>query len=183
MKKLLATFLLIITGAVYVHAQIHDPVKWETTVENISENEATVVITATIEPGWHVYSQFIEEGGPVPTSFRFNEGNGYRLIGSVTESPQAVSGFDPFFNMEIAWHKSKVQFLQKIQLTAPQVSVSGTLEFMACNDKNCLPPEEVPFEASIDAAGGVTGSSSETSLKLAKSITRFKPATIGRPSI
>src|SRR5690606_19368893 len=115
MKKILAALLLVIIGTVSAHAQIHDPVKWETTVENIRENEATVVITAIIEPGWHLYSQFIEEGGPVPTSFRFDGGKGYELIGSVTESPQAVSAFDPFFNMEIAWHKSKVRFSQKIK--------------------------------------------------------------------
>lgn len=165
MKKILAALLLVIIGTVSAHAQIHDPVKWETTVENIRENEATVVITAIIEPGWHLYSQFIEEGGPVPTSFRFDGGKGYELIGSVTESPQAVSEFDPFFNMEIAWHKSKVRFSQKIKLTEPQVSISGILEFMVCNDVNCLPPEEIPFEAAIDAAGSVTGSSSEKSLK------------------
>lgn len=79
MKKLLAALLLVIIGAVYANAQIYDPVKWETTVEKVSENEATVVITATIEPGWHLYSQFNEKGGPIPTSFKFDEGQGYQL--------------------------------------------------------------------------------------------------------
>jgi hypothetical protein len=79
MKKLLAALLLVIIGAVYANAQIYDPVKWETTFENVIENEATVVITAIIAPGWHLYSQFIEKGGPNPTSFKFDEGQGYQL--------------------------------------------------------------------------------------------------------
>jgi thiol:disulfide interchange protein len=151
MKKLLVV-LLFLMGAVNARAQIYDPVEWKTTAENISADEATVVITATIEPGWHVYSQFIEEGGPIPTSFKFEDPQGYSLIGSVSESPEAISAFDPNFKMQIAWHKTEVRFSQRIKLSAPSVKVSGVLEFMVCNDTHCLPPEEVPFEVTVDAA-------------------------------
>src|SRR5690606_27966814 len=150
-------------GVVYANAQIYDPVKWEVTAEDITENEATVVITATIEPGWHVYSQFIEECGPLPTTFRFEESKAYSLSGSVNESPKAASAFDPNFKMQIAWHKSKVRFSQKVKLMEPKVSVAGTLEFMVCNDTNCLPPEEVPFVIMIDGTGGTVSSISEVS--------------------
>lgn len=152
MKKLWLTFLLAIVGFFYTNAQIYDPVSWKTTAENITAQEATVVITATIAPGWHVYSQFIEEGGPIPTSFKFDNGKGYSLIGKVSERPKAISGFDPNFKMQIAWHKTQVRFSQKIKLTAPKVIVSGMLEFMTCNDTSCLPPEEIPFTVSIDAS-------------------------------
>lgn len=164
-KKILSVFLLVIVGTVHANAQIYDPVKWETTVENVSENEATVAITAIIEPGWHLYSQFIEEGGPIPTSFRFDEGKGYLLSGSVSESPKAVSAFDPNFNMQIAWHKSKVRFSQKIKLTEPNVKIAGIVEFMVCNDTNCLPPEEVSFEVSFDANGVITSALSEKNIE------------------
>lgn len=157
--------LLTIIGVVYAHAQIYDPVKWKMEAEHISKNEATVVITATIEPGWHLYSQFIEEGGPIPTTFKFKEGRGYSLIGSVSESPKAISAFDPNFNMQIAWHKSKVRFSQKIKLTQPKVNVVGTLEFMVCNDTSCLPPEEVPFVVLIDATNVAKIGASEEKLK------------------
>lgn len=157
--------LLIIVAAAYANAQIYDPVKWTTTTEDISEDEATVVITANIEPGWHVYSQFIEEGGPIPTAFKFEPGNGYSLIGSVSESPKAISAFDPNFNMQIAWHKSKVRFTQKIKLSKPKVEVFGTLEYMVCNDTNCLPPEEVSFEVLIDAATVASNAASKDKLQ------------------
>ena len=149
MKKILVALFLVVIGVFYANAQIYDPIKWETTVEDISENEATVVITALLKPGWHLYSQFIEDGGPIPTRFTFKEGTGYLLSGTVKESPEAITAFDPNFDMQIAWHKSKVRFSQKIKLTEPNVEIAGTVEFMVCNDANCLPPDEIPFEVSF----------------------------------
>ena len=75
-------------------AKIYDPVKWNFSSEKINDKESYLVITALIEKGWHVYSQFIEEGGPIPTSFKFTPTADYKLIGKVTESPKAVSAFD-----------------------------------------------------------------------------------------
>src|SRR5690606_8283035 len=150
MKKLFSVFILL-SLSLFASAQIYDPVSWKFNAENIADKEATIVITATIEPGWHVYSQFIEEGGPIPTSFTF-EGDGFTKVGGVTESPKAISAFDPNFNMQIAWHKDQVKFSQKIKLTQPKVTVKGMLEFMVCNDTHCLPPEEVPFSVQINAS-------------------------------
>ena len=149
MKKLFLIFFLACINFL-ASAQIYDPVSWKFAAENITDKEATLVITANIEPGWHVYSQYIEEGGPIPTSFKFQE-KGFTRVGSVTESPKAISAFDPNFNMQIAWHKNQVRFSQKIKLLQPNIEVKGTLEFMVCNDTNCLPPEEVPFSISVSA--------------------------------
>lgn len=159
MKKLFSVFILL-SLSLFASAQIYDPVSWKFNAENITDKEATIVITATIEPGWHVYSQFIEEGGPIPTSFKF-EGNGFKKVGGVTESPKAVSAFDPNFNMQIAWHKDRVRFSQKIKLEQPKVTVQGMLEFMVCNDTHCLPPEEVPFTVAVDASKLIPSSAKE----------------------
>src|SRR5690606_25005954 len=149
--KILA-LLLFVTLAFTASAQIYDPVSWKFGTEKINDKEAVVTLTATMQPGWHVYSQFIEEGGPIPTSFKFDESADFSLVGGVTESPKAISAFDPNFKMQIAWHKGQVKFSQKIALRQPKVTVSGVLEFMTCNDTNCLPPEEIPFSINIDAS-------------------------------
>lgn len=151
MKKFLASLVFALVSLTSI-AQIYDPVDWNFSVKDIDGGEATLVITANIEPGWHVYSQFIDEGGPIPTTFRFDSSSGYATVGTVSESPKAISAFDPNFNMQIAWHKTKVDFSQKITLSEPKVTVTGTLEFMTCNDTNCLPPEEVPFSIDVDAS-------------------------------
>src|SRR5690606_34898512 len=82
----------------------------------------------------------------------FEQSDGFSLIGKVTETPNAVSAFDPNFDMQIAWHEKKVSFKQKVALRQAITTVNGTLEFMVCNDKSCLPPEEVPFSIPIDAS-------------------------------
>lgn len=126
-------------------AKIYDPVKWSYSSEKINDKEFNLVITAKIEKGWHLYSQFIEEGGPIPTSFKFKQSADYKLIGKVSESPKAVTAFDKNFDMQIAWHKDQVVFKQGISLKNPLESISGVIEFMVCNDERCLPPTEIEF--------------------------------------
>jgi thiol:disulfide interchange protein DsbD len=127
------------------NAKIYDPVKWSFSSEKLNDNEHNLIITAKIEKGWHVYSQFIDDGGPIPTSFKFKPSKDYQLVDEVTESPKAVGAFDKNFNMQIAWHKDQVVFKQKISLLVPKTTIAGTLEFMVCNDERCLPPAEVDF--------------------------------------
>ena len=131
------------------NAKIEDPVRWSYRSEKITDTEFDLVITANIEKGWHVYSQFIKEGGPIPTSFKFTPSKNYKLKGTVSELPKAVSAFDKNFDMQIAWHKDKVDFRQRIVLNGPNTTVSGILEFMVCNDQKCLPPEEVEFNIPV----------------------------------
>lgn len=156
MKKLLGIiflFLAIASQAQFPdpNAKIYDPVKWSFASEKYNDKEHNLIITAKIEKGWHVYSQFIEDGGPIPTSFKFMPSSDYKLVGSVTESPKAETAFDKTFDMQIAWHKDQVVFKQKVLLKVPEIKISGMLEFMVCDDQRCLPSEEVEFTIAIQA--------------------------------
>ncbi|NEU09171.1 DUF255 domain-containing protein [Flavihumibacter sp. R14] len=149
MKKLLSLLLTLILYTT-TQAQILDPVKWSFSSKKVNDKEADLLITAKIEPGWHVYSQFIEEGGPIPTSIKFKPSSDFAVSGKVSETPKAVSAFDKNFDMQIAWHATQVVFKQRIKLNKPKTTVSGTLEFMVCDDKRCLPPAEVEFSIPVD---------------------------------
>ncbi|MBC8053601.1 MAG: thioredoxin family protein [Sphingobacteriaceae bacterium] len=149
MKNLIIALGLFIYGF-SVSAQIENPVKWSFSSKTIDDKTAEIIIRADIQTGWHVYSQFIEEGGPVPTSFKFNPSADYSLLGKVSESPKAISSFDKNFNMQIAWHEKQVVFKQLIKVNK-STSVKGVLEFMVCNDEKCLPPEEVEFTVAVTA--------------------------------
>ncbi len=154
MRKLLGLLLILLTlGA---NAQIETPVKWSYSFEKLSETEANVLIQVKIDKGWHLYSQFIEEGGPIPTSFKFKPSANYTLIGKVSETPKAVSAYDNNFGMQIAWHQNQATFTQKVKLKNPKTTVSGVLEFMVCNDQKCLPPSEEEFSVAIDLAQAQT---------------------------
>lgn len=133
-------------------AQIEDPVDWNFAAEAVNEGEADLVFRAVIEPGWHVYSQFIEEGGPIPTSFAFNPSPAYERMGDISESPRPTTAFDQNFQMDIAWHDQEVTFRQRIKVNEP-TTVSGVVEFMVCNDEKCLPPAEVEFRIPTSATG------------------------------
>jgi thiol:disulfide interchange protein DsbD len=160
MKKLFGIVLLFFCFAAQAqfpdpNAKIFDPVNWSYSSEKINDKEFDLLITAKIEKGWHLYSQFIEEGGPIPTSFKFNPSAAYKLIGKVTESPKPVTAFDKNFNMQIAWHKDQVVFKQRISLNKPVTAITGVLEFMVCDDQRCLPPAEVEFEIPLVAGSEV----------------------------
>ena len=134
-------------------AQIERPVTWTFAAKPGAAGEVTLTATATIAGDWHIYSQFIEDGGPVPTSFEFAPSPGYELVGKVAESPVPVKAFEKAFNMNIAYFPKRAVFSQKIRLKAPQTTVKGTVTFMVCNDEKCLPPDDQEF--SIEVKGAV----------------------------
>lgn len=144
MKK---SFLLIlfITFCTLSHAQIFSPVAWSFNAKPASEQEVTLTFTANIDGNWHIYSQHIEEGGPIPTSFTFKSSPDYELVGKTVEVTQPKNVFEEVFSMNVAYFEKKAVFTQKIRLKVPGTTVSGTVEFMACNDRQCLPPDEVEF--------------------------------------
>lgn len=134
----------------YSFAQIQQPVKWTFSSELLNEKEAVLVFKARIENGWHLYSQFIGEGGPVPTSFSFSPNGNFSKIGKVSESPKPIKIMDDIFGMEVSYFERAATFKQKIKInTEKDFVVKGTLEFMVCDDKQCLPPEEVEFSIPV----------------------------------
>jgi len=144
MKKLLAlTAALILTISAY--AQIEAPVKWSYAAKRTSATEAVVFLKATIQPGWHIYSLNVKEGGPIKTSFTFEKSKEFSLIGKTTE-PKPMVKFENSFKMNVTYFEKEVIFQQKIKLKSANVTtVKGKLEYMVCNNIKCLPPEEVNF--------------------------------------
>lgn len=140
MRKLLVLLVLAFTANSY--AQILEPVKWSTSVNKISDSEYELVATATIEDKWHLYSQTVPEGGPIPTSFTF-EGNGNYLKKGNTKEEEGHTVHDKIFDMEIKFFELGASFKQRIKLKgkAP-FNVKATVEFMVCDDSRCLPPTE-----------------------------------------
>ena len=134
-------------------AQIERPVTWTFAAAPADQaGLTTLTATATIAGNWHIYSQFIEDGGPVPTSFAFTPSPDYELVGKVAESPTPVKAFEKAFNMTITYFPKRAVFSQKIRLKAPQTTVKGTVTFMVCNDEKCLPPDDLDFSFDVKGA-------------------------------
>ncbi|MEX1383407.1 protein-disulfide reductase DsbD domain-containing protein, partial [Lutibacter sp.] len=148
MKKTLSllSFLLIFTAS---YAQIYDPVKWSTSVEKISDTEYDLIVKAIIEDKWHLYSQIVPEDGPIPTSFIFETTEQFNLVGNVIEE-EGHTVYDPVFDMEIKYFENAATFKQRIKVeTNNALKIIGELEFMVCDDTNCLPPTFVDLEFTI----------------------------------
>ncbi|WP_047246674.1 protein-disulfide reductase DsbD family protein [Maribacter thermophilus] len=140
-KTLLFLALLIIQS--YVSAQILDPVKWSTSVEKISDTEYKLISRASIDPGWHLYSQNVPEDGPIPTTFSYlNEDASFKLIGGTIEE-EGHTVDDPVFNMKIKFFEDQATFEQIIEVSEFKNIYNGIVEFMVCDDQRCLPPTEV----------------------------------------
>ena len=130
------------------------PVSWSFSSEKITDQEYKLIITAQVQKGWYLYSQFIEEGGPIPTHFEFTPGDHYETIGKVEEIGKAKEGKDPLFDnmIVIKLISSEVQFVQKVKVNDPAKSIECLLEYMTCDDTQCL-LKYIDF--SFDLAGGI----------------------------
>lgn len=129
-------------------SQILKPVKWSYAAKKTSKTEATLYLKATIDEGWHIYSQNIADGGPVKTSFTFAPSKAYKPVGKTIE-PKPIVKFEKSFDMNVSYFDRSVIFQQKVKLTGPTATVKGTLEYMVCDDSQCLPPETVEFSVPV----------------------------------
>jgi thiol:disulfide interchange protein DsbD len=149
--------LLFLVNA--ANGQILKPVKWTTSVNKISGQEYELVIKARIDDHWHLYSQQVPEGGPIPTTFYFKDSlKTYQFIGK-TQEGKGIESFDNVFQMNIKYFEKESVFKQKVRILNPNVkTIGGMVEFMACDDKSCLPPTEVDLTFNI---GSVSDKSTE----------------------
>ncbi len=146
MKRLIYIFIFICVTSLTLQAQILQPVKWQIRLNDTPTTEKEILFTATADAGWHLYDQDLPEGGPVSTSFTFETLKGAKLMGKATASVQPTTVYDELFAMDLRWYSGTVTFTQKIKVTEPtHFKIEGEVEFMACNDETCLPPERISF--------------------------------------
>ncbi len=150
MRRLfLALNLMIFTASAF--AQIEAPVKWAYAAKRVSPTEAVVLIKASIDNGWHIYSQHVKDGGPVATEFKFKSSPAYTLEGKPAEG-KPVTKYEEVFKMNVSYFENSVVFQQRVKLKSPgATTVKGTLTYMTCNDHKCLPPDDVEFSVPVAA--------------------------------
>lgn len=145
MKKVLS-FMLLLMIAWAAEAQILTPVKWEIKLEDSDSFVKTLLFSAKLDNGWHLYDMNLPEGGPISTSFNYETLKGAKTVGSPVPSKKATTVYDEQFEMNLSWYAHEVSFTQKLEITNPKAfKVEGYVEFMACNDENCLPPDKESF--------------------------------------
>lgn len=123
-------------------------IRWNFSSVKDSKLEWTLVFTAKMDKGWHLYSQNLEEGGPMPTVFNFFKDGRFKLLGSVKEAGVAKTVYDSTFMMNVVWYESEVVFTQRVKVRS-DVNVTGEINYSVCSDERCI-PGTVRFSIEVD---------------------------------
>jgi thiol:disulfide interchange protein DsbD len=153
MKQLFITaFALFIAFTVYAQSGSAKQVKWTFASKKIAENTYELKMTANIQGNYHMYAQQAGAEGPIPTSFTFSPNPLITFDGKVKEQGKMIKKYESAWPGTVNYYEKKVDFVQVIKLKGKvKTSLSGKVEFIVCNDQECLPPSEVEFKI---AAGG-----------------------------
>ena len=156
-KKQLLLITLLLGSCILSFAQILKPVTWNILSKPTGQGETELVIKATIQNGWHIYSTKLPEGGPVETSFKFTSDSArYKVIGQTAPTTSPLKEHDQIFNMDLEFFSKEVVFIQKIKLfTSDSFDLKGSIEYQSCNDQTCTLDEHdfsVKIGGSADAS-------------------------------
>ena len=153
MKKSAVTFLMafFVIGA---FAQVENPVSWTYEAHKKAANTYEIVLTATVDHPWHIYSQFTAKGGPIATEIKFKPNPLVAIkaakpkeIGKIEKTMDSNFGTPP---IQVSYYSDKVQFVQTVTLKGNvKTNIAGTVEYMVCNDNKCLPPTKKAFDLKL----------------------------------
>lgn len=147
MKKLM-TLALMLFAALMVNAQMAKPVHMSSKLKTNGTAEGEIVFSGSIDPGWHVYSTGLGSDGPISATFHVDKKDGVELVGKLMPRGKEIAKFDKMFEMNLRYFEGSVSFVQKVKFTKPEYTIDGYLEYGACNDESCLPPQEVGIKQS-----------------------------------
>ncbi len=141
MKRALSIYIFLLT-VVASMAQMVDPVSFTSQLKTGSTADAEIVFSGVIDPGWHVYSTGLGDGGPIEAALKVNKLEGCELVGALQARGNEIAVFEELFGMDVRYFENKVEFVQKIRFTEPGYAIDAFLEYGACSDQTCLPPQE-----------------------------------------
>ena len=160
MKK----FLLFLSAALLclapeVKAQIRQPVKWEVSTKKVKKNVYEIQASGKIRSGWHIYDLQEYVGGPNPTVFSVS-GEAVEPVGAAKITSKVVREMDEVFGMEIGTCENPVTIVQRVKATQDGLCDANVhIEWQACNNGNCLPPDDFDQTVQIEGKGTAGGSS------------------------
>ena len=151
MKKVL-TSVLTVFMATLVFAQSGTKVKWDYVIKKIGDKRYEVRMVANIQPGWHLYSQTQSADAiALPTTITFAKNPLLIVSGKTKEVGKVVDAFDKATQSRSRFYSNKVEFVQIVTLKSNvKTSIVGDVEFMVCDDKQCLPPDKSKFTIKIE---------------------------------
>ena len=151
-KPFFATVLLLFVTGAALNAQTK-AVEWKASAEQVEDELYRITVEAVIGSGWHIY-----DTDPYPTAFTFTCSEGAELSGELKKAQEPITVYDDIFKMEIGYYEDKAVYTQDVRLLTDAATVETFIDYMACNDTNCLPPADTTIVVALgnqNAAAGV----------------------------
>lgn len=150
MKRTIIFLLVSISGVISANAQLN-PVNWTFTSKKISDKTYEIHLTATMQSGWHLFSQVQPEDAVAnPTEFKINSNPLVTLNGKIKEVGNMEKFHDAKLDISANQYANKVDFVQLVKLkNSVKTSITGSVEYQTCDDKKCLPPKTVTFSIPV----------------------------------
>lgn len=146
----LFTILLLLSTTALMAQPSNPHVTWKAAAKKTAPNTYTLTLSADIAEHWYVYSQYLEsDDGPIPTKVVLEEGSPWEATEDPQESGEKVQGYDELFGMNITKYKHRLTIQQTVTASAPPTTIKGYVTFMSCDNHQCLPPTDVPFEVDL----------------------------------
>ena len=164
MKRIFLSIIVFLTAAVIPGLAQEQHAHWRTSVEKLEKDLYRVSVTAAIDSSWHIYDTLRTEFGPNATIVEFTTPDAARAEkhGEMTVSAEPYRYYDDIFMMEIGYYEDSVTFSQDFRLKKRSAQVDIYVEWMACDENNCMPLADkqftvaLPETATISAADGAS---------------------------
>ena len=142
---------LFLLGLLFFSAvQAQSPVSWSYSAKKIAAGVYEIHLIATVQSPWHIYSQITPDGGPVPTKISFSKNPLVTMEGTAKEVGKLVTKHEEVFGVDVKYFEGTAEFVQTIKLKNKiKTSITASVEFMVCNDVQCLPPTTKSFDIAL----------------------------------
>jgi thiol:disulfide interchange protein DsbD len=150
MRRFFVTALFAVFSLGAIFAQMDQPLSWKFSSKDLGDGKVEVICEVTLEDGWHIYSSDLPENTAFPTLISFEESDKVIPVGGIIEDPAPKEHFDEAFKTDLKWFEKKGVFKHVVEVKGAQ-QIKGMIEYMICNDEQCMPPTEQEFEIQLGA--------------------------------
>lgn len=140
--------VLLLASCLWVsgYTQFSAPqVSWDTEWEELGDAQYKLIFNASIEEGWHIFSQYSPEGGSQPAFFEFIETEAYQRIGPVIE-PTPEAYYNDVFEVTEQIFTEKVRFEQVVEVYDLTKPIEITLYYQVCKELCISASEDFIFQ-------------------------------------
>lgn len=149
MKQIFLSIGIYLGAMVALSAQVQNPAQWQVSIQKKTDLQYNIVARATIKNNWHIYG-IKKVNGPIPTSIQITPHPLIQLDGKVQEIGKKITKYEDIFSTNVEYYENTLTIIQPIKIkTKAKITITGNVNFMACDDKNCTPPHKIPFSLSI----------------------------------